>query len=561
MNTKNQPPILSSVKLKIWQLNLLISLLFVTAYNIYFWQDLLTILQPESLTDYAFIASIFLLLVLVINMVLTVLISEKFYKFSYALLFILSAICFYYILQYNIIIDKDMIRNVMETNPSEAKDLLSLRLFIYLILMAVLPTILMAKISLHHQRIYQRLWGQIKIVGSSLLAISMLLYVSYPSYASLARNNHQLSHLILPTNFIFAGISYAGEQFKSAQQPFQDISASATQNKSFNNNKKVVVMIIGETARADRFSINGYDRETNPKLKHRQLVNFNQTFSCGTSTATSLPCLFSNLDRLHYSHKTAVNSANLLDFFEHVGIKVQWRDNNTGCKGICARSEYHDLAKASDSTLCPDGECYDEILLQGLAEQINTETNDQVIILHQKGSHGPAYFRRYPSEFEAFKPTCQSVQLQDCSQSELNNSYDNTIVYTDYFIDKTMQLLEGLPKNTETSLIYIADHGESLGENNLYLHGTPYMIAPEAQKHVPFIFWQPASQIATAQVDMNCLKNNQNHPFSHDNIFHSMLGYFNINSPYYQANLDLFSDCQTLNKTHLAATFNPSTLH
>lgn len=554
--------ILTPYKLKLWQLNLLMSLLFVVIFNVYLWQDLFASLGPVSFSDYTFLASIFILLVLVINMVLTLFTGQKFYKISYTLILTISALCFYYINQYNIVIDKEMIRNVMETSVSEAKDLISLRLFLYLGLLALLPLAFIAHTQIYPQRLWRRLWSQFKIISGSLMAITLTLYLSFPSYASLARNNHQLSHLILPTNFIFAGVSYATEQFKSAQLPFQDISADAVQNTFFDNtllpskNKKVVIMIIGETARADRFSINGYPKETNPKLKNRQLINFKHTQSCGTNTATSLPCLFSNLSRKQYNHKTASNRANLLDFFKQVGIDVQWRDNNTGCKGLCARTAFQDMSTLTDDPLCNTGECFDEILLKGLARQINTDPNDQVIVLHQQGSHGPAYFRRYPPEFEVFKPTCHSIQLQNCSQAELDNSYDNTIVYTDYFIDKTMQLLESLPDDTDASLIYIADHGESLGENNLYLHGTPYMIAPEAQTHVPFLYWQPQSQRATAQVDMNCLKNSQNQPLSHDNIFHSMLGYLEINSAYYQPDLDLFSACQHRFMNHIAAEFN-----
>lgn len=544
-------------EIKLWQLNLLMSLLFVSVLNVYLWQELITSLQPESFADFAFFVSIFILLVLVINLVLTVLTGQKFYKFSYALIFTLSALCFYYIHQYNIVIDGEMIRNVMETNSSEAKDLISLRLFLYLGMLAALPMLFIVRTRVQPLNFWQRLWHQFKIITGSLVAIGLTLYISYPTYASLARNNRQLSHLILPTNFIFAGISYAGEQFRSAQLPFKDISQGAVQHQiALNPKKKVIIMIIGETARADRFSINGYHKETNPKLKNRQLINFKQTQSCGTNTATSLPCLFSNLSRKQYSHKMAGNQANLLDFFKRVGVDVLWRDNNTGCKGLCARTAYQNMTTIKDKSLCHNGECFDEILLKDLATQITANPKDQVIVLHQQGSHGPAYYRRYPAEFEVFKPTCHSVQLQDCSQTELDNSYDNTIVYTDYFIDKTMQLLESLPSDTDSALFYIADHGESLGENNLYLHGTPYMIAPNAQTHVPFFYWLPQSQRAISNVNMNCLEQHQDQPLSHDNIFHSLLGYLQISSTYYQPELDLFSSCQNRNIRHIAAEFN-----
>jgi lipid A ethanolaminephosphotransferase len=559
MVMKNKLLRLIKAKLPIglWQLNLLMSVLFVTVFNLYFWQQLNGIVQPTSVNDVLFIASIYVLLVLVVNLTLNLLTSEKTYQAVYALLFIVSAICFYYISQYNIIIDKEMIRNVMETNSSEAKDLIGFNLLFYIFILAVAPILFILKTAIIKQGFWHQIINKLKIIALSFVAIGLTLYISFPSYASLARNHRNLSHLILPTNFIFAGFSYLGEQFKSANLPFSDISEGAIQAElKVQNAKKVTIIVVGETARADRFSINGYSRETNPKLKQRNIINFKHTSSCGTSTATSLPCLFSHLERKSYDHKTGKNSANLLDFFEHVGIDVQWRDNNTGCKGICDRVDYLDLANNQDEVLCADGECYDEILLKGLSEQIEANPNDQVIVLHQKGSHGPAYHLRYPAEFKVFKPTCQTVQLQKCSPQALNNSYDNTILYTDYFIDQTISLLEGLKADTTTSLFYVSDHGESLGENNLYLHGTPYMIAPESQTHVPFFYWTPNQPKNNNQVSLNCMKNQQEQMLSHDNLFHSLLGFMNISSAYYQADLDLFTDCKTNHVASLASNSN-----
>lgn len=552
-----QPNQLKKIKFELWRLNLLMSLLFVTVFNIYFWKELSSILIPTSFNEYLFILSIFLLLVAVLNLILNLFTSQKTYKAIYSMIFILSAISFYYISQYNIVIDKEMIRNVIETQSSEAKDLIGFDLMIYLIILGFLPVIFIFKTTVIKTKLWQQLFSKLKITVLSLIAISLILYISYPSYASLARANRHLSHLILPTNFIFATVAYVSEQFKSAQVPFNDISKGASVHKTTSSKaKKVTILIIGETARADRFSINGYHRETNPNLKKRNITNFKQARSCGTSTATSLPCMFSHLGHKNYSHKVSKNSANLLDFFKTVGIDVQWRDNNTGCKGICKRTEYLDLSKETDEVLCSSGECYDEILLKGLRNQIRSNDNDQVIVLHQKGSHGPAYYLRYPPEFEVFKPACHNVQLQKCSQEELDNSYDNTILYTDHFINESMKLLTGLPRNISSSLLYVSDHGESLGENNLYLHGAPYFIAPESQTHVPFFYWTPEKNNHVSGLDQNCLMSKQNLPISHDNIFHSMLGYMDISTPYYQTELDLFSSCKLNDLNNLVAEFN-----
>ncbi len=533
---------LSSIK-NLWQLNLLMSLLFVAFFNFSFWQEIQKIVLPTSFTDYLFLGSIWLFLVLIINLVFTLFTTVKTYKYFYGFIFSLSAISCYYITQYNILIDSEMIRNVVETNPAEAKDLLGLKLFLYIGGFALIPIVFLLKTHIKKPPIGRFLLNKLKVTAITVVAMVAVLYVNYPSFASLARNHQHLSHMIVPTNFIFAGISYASDQIEDAQMPFDDIAQDATfDTKNVPHKKKVMVMIVGETARADRFAINGYQKNTTPFLQHRELINFKHTSSCGTNTATSLPCLFSHLNRKSYQHKVAKNTSNLLDFFKHAGVDVQWRDNNTGCKGICDRTDFLDLSKAVVSNFCNDEECYDEILLQGLREQINKNPNDQFIVLHQKGSHGPAYHLRYPPEFETFKPTCKNTQLQKCSKETLDNSYDNTIVYTDYFINKTMMLLESLQGEIESSLVYISDHGESLGENNLYLHGTPYFMAPESQTHIPFLYWTPASS-GDSSLSMSCLQHQSNQAISHDYLFHSMLGLMHVSTRQYEPKFDVFARC------------------
>jgi lipid A ethanolaminephosphotransferase len=328
--------------------------------------------------------------------------------------------------------------------------------------------------------------------------------------------------------------------------PFKVITQNTKLDSSWQyiKNKTVLVLVIGETARSDRFGINGYNKQTTPYLSNREIIDFTETYSCGTSTAISLPCIFSHLDRKNYSYKVAKNTENLLDFFVKTNFSVQWRDNNTGCKGICDRTDLIDLTDVPGNSFCESGECFDEILLDNLKNQIVENTNNQIIVLHQKGSHGPAYYLRYPKVFEKFKPVCRSNQLQDCSQLELNDAYDNTILYTDYFLDKTINVLEKLPANYNSSLIYISDHGESLGENNLYLHGTPYFMAPDEQTHIPFFTWMSHSFTDEFSINTSCLQAKQNLTFSHDNFFHSVLGLMNVNTPIYNANLDVFNSCK-----------------
>ncbi|HOP21707.1 MAG TPA: phosphoethanolamine--lipid A transferase [Gammaproteobacteria bacterium] len=530
---------------KIWQLNLLASFLFVILYNIAFWKEIYQIIKPETASDYFLFAAIFVFLVAVINLILSLFTWQKSYKLFYIIIFLIASASFYFIYQYNIVIDKEMVRNVMETSSSEGKDLISSGLIFVLFLLGILPSYLLYKLKSTRDTYRNFLFTKIKSMGISIAVILLVIYLNYASFASIARNNRNLSHVILPTNFIFALVSFAGEQFKSATIPYNPIAEGANQDESLNDKKQVYLLIIGETARADRFSLNGYEKETNPFLsKRHDIINFTNTSSCGTNTATSLPCIFSHLDRTNYSHKIAKNTDSLLDFFKNAGFDIQWRDNNTGCKGICKPDDFLDLTMDDGNSLCNEEECYDEILFKDLYEKITQNPNNQVYVLHPKGSHGPAYYLRYPKRFEIFQPTCQDIQLQKCQKQEIDNSYDNTILYADYIIDSAIKLLEKLPKDTLTTMVYLSDHGESLGENNLYLHGTPYMFAPSEQTKVPFIIWLSDSLQESTSLDFQCLLSNKDIHLSHDNFFHSMLGMAQINTKYYDQSRDIFYQCQ-----------------
>jgi lipid A ethanolaminephosphotransferase len=528
---------------RLWQTNLLISLVFVAIYNLPFWNSLLSVIDLEGWSDVGFLLSVSLLLIVVINLVLTLLVVRRLAQWMYGLLLLVSAGVSYYISQYHIYVDQEMIRNVLQTNAAETSDLLSIELLWYVLLLGVLPWLLLRRLDI--KPVSWRLWlaEKLSVLVVSSLMLAVLLYLNYPTYASLARTERQLSHQIIPTNFLFATASLVRDQLSQQTASFQDISQDAHRPQKARTRKQLMVVVVGETARADHFSLNGYARLTNPKLQNRELINFARVQSCGTSTAVSLPCLFSNLTRKEYSHQLSHNSSNLLDFFQAAGFKVQWRDNNTGCKGLCDRVEFHDMTHSQDA-LCGQSSCFDEVLLKGLREQIMAEPADQLIVLHQLGSHGPAYHLRYPQQYARFTPACQETQLQKCSEEALHNSYDNTIVYTDHLIDAVIELMESLPEELESAMIYVSDHGESLGENNLYLHGTPYFMAPQAQTHVPLMFWSSEHSSQTLKLDQDCLKSKQSVPLSHDYFFHSMLGLMHINTAYYREDLDVFASCR-----------------
>jgi lipid A ethanolaminephosphotransferase len=305
-----------------------------------------------------------------------------------------------------------------------------------------------------------------------------------------------------------------------------------------------MVVVVGETARAANFSLNGYARETNPELAARGVINFEQASSCGTATAVSVPCMFQNVGRDGYKDSMANSREGLLDVLQRAGVGVLWRDNNSGCKGACVREPYEDVSHIEVDAMCDPGECHDEVLLNGLQAYLDSLNHDAVIVLHMKGSHGPAYYKRYPAAFEKFTPVCKSNQLDRCQQAEIVNAYDNSLLYTDHVLAKTIDLLQHNSQRLDTGMLYLSDHGESLGENGIYLHGLPYAMAPSEQTHIPMLMWMSSGLEKRQGIAASCLEAKGKQPVSQDNLFHSVLGLMDVHTEAYHADLDLFRSCR-----------------
>jgi len=307
----------------------------------------------------------------------------------------------------------------------------------------------------------------------------------------------------------------------------------------------VMFLVIGETARAANFQLGGYARPTNAHLAaEADVVYFDKATSCGTSTATSVPCIFSPFGRADFQLKTADHYVNLLDTLQRAGIATEWRDNNAGCKGVCKRIDTLYYPPRNDPQLCPNGYCFDEVMLKDLEEKLEHITRDTVIVFHQIGSHGPAYSERYPPALERFKPVCRSNELHRCTPEEIVNAYDNSITYTDFVLSRQIGLLRAAAGNVDGVLLYASDHGESLGEDGVYLHGMPYAIAPKVQTEIPLILWTSAGYRSRSGLDATCLSGTAHRAASHDNIYHTTLGVFGVRNKVYATNLDLLASCR-----------------
>ena len=382
---------------------------------------------------------------------------------------------------------------------------------------------------------------------ASGVVILLIAAFFYKDYASLIRNNRSIVKMLAPTNYVSGTIAFAHHRYFAENLPLIPIGTDAHKGPLILSQPKktLVVLVVGETARAENFSLGGYEKPTNPRLAKEGVIYFRHATSCGTETAISVPCMFSNMPRQHYDASLASHQEGLLDVMKHAGINVLWRENDGGCKGACDRVPHQDVTQLKLSEDCRGDLCRDNALLSRLNNYIDGLKDDSVIVLHQIGSHGPAYYQRYPAQFRLFTPTCDSNQIQDCDHEKLVNTYNNTLLYTDAMLDDTIKLLQQHSEKFNTVMVYLSDHGESLGENGMYLHGTPYLFAPSQQTHIPFLVWMSPQYEKSYGIDRRCL--NQiaaNDDISQDNLFPLMLGLMDVQTHEYQPDLDLIQRCR-----------------
>lgn len=528
---------------------LLFSFYISICLNIAFYKQVLQDLPLDSLRSVLVFLSMPVVSFSVMNIVLT-LASFLWLNRPLACLFIVvGAAAQYFIMTYGIIIDRSMIANMMDTTPAETFALITPQMVLMVGICGFLAAVIACWIKIKPTT--PALRGAVYRAISVLISVLLILLVAlffYKDYASLFRNNKQLIKALSPSSSIVATSSWYSHQ-RLANLPLVRIGEDAHRNPLMlkQPRKNLTILIVGETSRADNFSLSGYSRQTNPRLEKDNVVYFPHTTSCGTATAISVPCMFSGMPRKHYDEELAHHQEGLLDIIQRAGINVLWNDNDGGCKGACDRVPHQDMTVLNLPGQCIEGECYDDVLFHGLEEYIDKLQGDGVIVLHTIGSHGPTYYHRYPPQFRKFTPTCDTNEIQTCSQQQLVNTYDNTILYIDYIVDKAINLLKSHQDNFTTSLVYLSDHGESLGENGVYLHGLPYAIAPDTQKHVPMLFWLSDDYQKRYQVDQTCLqKQASSQDFSQDNLFSTMLGLTGVQTKYYQAADDILHPCRRL---------------
>ena len=519
--------------------------LFIVLFNNYsFFKEVLKI-YPFSLENSLFLLSLIIVLFLAITLILILFATRYTLKPILVFFLIISSVLNYFMVTYHIVIDSEMIRNAMQTDYNETFDLLSTEFFIYLFFLGILPSIFVLKTQIEYKPFVSNLLSELKYTAFIVGIVLLIVFSLSKFYTSFFREHKPLRYYTNPTYFLYSFGKYISKSYEITPR-FHEVGKDAkTVHVEADEKKELIILVVGEAARADRFSLNGYDKKTNPLLEKEELINFSNMYSCGTSTAYSVPCMFSLFDKEHYSYKKGISTSNILDVLKETGdISILWRDNNSDSKGVALRVEYEDFKTSKNNSKCNDIECRDEGMLVGLDKYIKNHKNkDILIVLHQMGNHGPAYYKRYPKEFEKFKPTCKTNQLEKCSMEEISNAYDNAILYTDYFLSNVIKFLKPYSKDYETAMLYMSDHGESLGENSVYLHGMPYLIAPENQKHIASFIWLGEGKMRK-EYDEAILKQNRQNLYSQDNLFHTLLGLFEVSTDVYEKRLDILSNAR-----------------
>ncbi|WP_105901002.1 phosphoethanolamine transferase [Vibrio gangliei] len=462
----------------------------------------------------------------------------------FVILTLTSSVALYGAEQFHALFDSTMLENVFETNVSEILFYVNVRSGFYFVVFGVIPSLLLIWVKVDYRSsIFRELASRIILMLLGLLGITLIAITTYKDYASVGRNNHYLNKMIIPGH-VYEGYKYVKRNYLTQPLTYRSFGNDAKLLPTENKKPTLVVMVLGETARAMNFAENGYQRDTQPYTKNLGFISLHDVASCGTYTALSVPCMFSNMNRTNYNKARAYSQDNAVDIIAKAGVETLWIENDGGDKGVAHNTNKVEIDPTQDPALCNGETCYDEVMLKPAKTFIEHDDKNKFVVLHTIGSHGPTYFQRFPAQMARFAPWCNSKDIEQCTDQEITNVYDNTLVYTDYFLAQVVKLLQTYSKDYNVAMMYVSDHGESLGENGLYLHGTPYSIAPKEQRTVPWLLWMPKQYTEQKQLDVSCVeKAAKQTNLSHDYFFHSLIGFYGVTTQAKNAELDIFSRC------------------
>ena len=531
------------------RLILVASVFWALALNRPFFAAALRAQAPDAQANVVFVGALALMLVALMALLLGLVGTRHTLKPLLALLTLVGALAMHYMQAYGVVIDPSMVRNTLHTDPAETRELMTWSLGLDLLLYAALPIAL-----LFFARLAVRPWAQrvraraLLLVGAAGVLVLALAWQFQP-LAAMSRNHKEMRYLVTPLNTLWSLGTGLATEARGAAQPRHAIGLDAAPGPGWATHDKprLVIFVVGETARADNWGLSGYARQTTPQLAQLPVINFSDVTACGTNTEVSLPCMFAPVGRRQYDEARIRGSESLLHVVARAGVAVHWRDNQSGCKGVCEGLPHDTVSAAIAPGLCDGDRCLDEGLLRGLDERLralHSRRGTQLLVLHMLGNHGPSYYRRYPPAFERFTPACRQDDLGRCTRDEIVNAYDNALLYSDHVLATLIGTLSAHAKDVDTALLFVSDHGESLGEKNLFLHGVPFMIAPREQTQVPMVMWWSAGYGRSAGLNADCLRARARQPAAHDHLFHSLLALLDVKTSLYEAQLDLTHDCR-----------------
>ena len=500
-------------KVKLWLYCLVLSIFTVAAYHLPFFRHLVGCIDSGFNGVVLFASAALILLVLDFFLYYVLVFLGRFVgKCIVAFTLFGDAVMLYFVNDYQVLVTDEMMGNVLNTQYSEASGFFSLAFVLYIVGLCVIPCI-----YVFGRKVDYGGWkGFLGGGGIALAALAAVVFGNMKNWPWIDRNSTELGSLLMPWSYTVNTFRYLDAKHKAERSEI--LLPDPT---SVSGSKDVCVLFIGESVRRDHFSLYGYPRETNPYTS-KDGVKAYVAESSATYTSAGVKAIL--------EHAPSRELYEILpNYLLRMGADVSWRTSNWGEPPVHTSKYYKmgDLKKRF-----PDADDhYDGILLEGLKEDIESSSADKVfIVIHAYTNHGPAYNTNYPPQFEVFTPVCNTVEMAKTSQEELFNAYDNSVVYTDYLIHSVIEVLRSVT-DRRSCLVFVSDHGESLGENNLYMHGVPFSMAPREQIEIPFVVWTSDSSLVYRDIDL----------VGQHSVYHTVLDFFGVESPVFDEKLSIFA--------------------
>jgi len=536
----------------VW-LCLLAAFYLASALNLGFWEKIAEIYAAGDSISLPVLLTVPLALTALLNLALLPLSARRLIKPVLTFIILTAALFNYAMFHYGVIFDDNMFANVVQTDIGESSSYLSATFIIELALMAALPLALLWIVPLQKLSIKKAVWQRGLSAVLSVALVAGIAAAHFDDYAAVGRNNKTLRKVINPVYPYKQAYKYIHETYFDDPVAYREL-AQDIKRKDAGRPPRLIVMVLGETQRGMNYSLNGYERPTNPYTEKLGVTSFRHVRSYGTATTISVPYMFSLTPENAYDADIEPHQDNVIDAIARSGAYMSWLDNDSGCKGVCKKIETRNLREeyTGNTELCPHkGSCYDAVFIETLGKMLeNPIEKDTVITLHVMGSHGPSYWQRYPDAFRVFTPDCPQNDIQNCERQALVNTYDNTIVYSDYVLSEIIELIKTRQPQTDSSMIFMSDHGESLGEKGIYLHGMPRSIAPAEQHHVPFIVWMSDSLRTREGMNTTCLARiAAETKIDNANLSSTLLGIMGLETKLYDPARDYLAPCRGARET------------